>query len=460
MALSQPPIASGKLGPMSKRLLFPLLVVIIALLVVATAVAGGWRLLRGDGTLLRDVQVSETTITPNADGVQDITAIAYTLSRNADVSIYFEGAEGERYYFRQERPRGAGSYEVYFSGVVEGYRLPAETGYEGEILARLLQDGEYRWVVEAADSAGHVETASGQLMVADADPVLPLITGFGLDKETFTPNRDGISDRVNIDFDLAKSVDDLRVFLVMADGTEVPITERPLDVPPREGGRHLYDYAGGVDNAAAPPPDGTYPVVAVAEDEEGQRVQVEDELTITLGGVPYAKIVSPVTGDTLAVNTTAVEICGTLNFTVTVENYGETPVRTTGPWSGTVYDSDWNYNSVGWPTESGAFRLGIGYENALGDYPYRWGLGTPEELTKIGEYYYLMPGQRAVVQGGIRVVDIFGVRNPQPMWAGLIHEDVEISQFNNRVDPHSILVDVADPDNPATCPERTPPAVE
>lgn len=432
----------------------PLLVAGVALLFVFAAVAGGWWLLRGDGSLLRDVQVTESLITPNADGEQDVTIIRYTLARNADVSIYFQAEDGERYYFRTERARGADDYEVLFSGVVEGYRLPAEEGYDGEILARLLQDGEYTWVVEASDRSGEVETASGRLTVTDADPVLPLITGFGLDRETFTPNRDGISDRVNIDFDLVKSVADLDVYLRLDDGTEVPIVERPLDVPPREGGRHLFDYAGGVDDGAAPPPDGTYPVVAMAEDEEGQKVRVEDRLTIELGGVPYAKIVSPVTGDTLSFNSTAVELCDTLFFTLTVENYGDTPIRTTGPWSGVVYDSDWNYNSVGWPTESGVFRVGIGYENALGDYPYRWGLGTPEELTKIGDYFYLMPGQRAVVRGGIRVVDVFGVRNPQPMWAGLIHEDVEISQFNNRVDPHGILVDVPDESNRPECAER------
>lgn len=455
MLFSHPFFASGKLGDMLKKPLFPILITVVALLFVIAAVAAGRRLWRGDGSLLRDVNVSESVITPNADGEQDITSIRYTLSRNADVSIYFESADGERHYFRRERPRGADEYEVFFSGVVEGYRLPAEEAYEGEILARLLQDGEYTWVVEATDGAGEMEQVEGQLTVAEADPVLPLITGFGLDKETFTPNRDGISDRVNIDFDLVKTVEDIDVFLELDDGTEVPIIERPLDVPPREGGRHVYDYAGGVDDGAAPPPDGTYPVIAVAEDLEGQRVRVEDELTIELGGVPYAKIVSPVTGDTLALNTTAVEICNTLFFTVTVENYGETPIRTTGPWSGTVYDSDWNYNTVDWSTESGVFRVGIGYENALSDYPYRWGLGTPDELTKIDDNYYLMPGQRVVVNGGIRVVDVFGVRNPQPVWAGLIHEDVEISQFNNRVDPHGILVDVPDEDHMPVCEERT-----
>ena len=98
--------------------------------------------------------------------------------------------------------------------------------------------------------------------------------------------------------------------------------------------------------------------------------------------------------------------------------------------------------------------MGIGYENELSNYPYRWAIGGNDDLEKIGEHYYLMPGQRAVITGGIRVVGPFGNRNPQPVWAGLIHEDVEISQFNNRVDTHDILIDMPDESNLEECEPR------
>jgi hypothetical protein len=140
-----------------------------------------------------------------------------------------------------------------------------------------------------------------------------------------------------------------------------------------------------------------------------------------------------------------------------VQNYGTTPIRTSGPEPGTVYDSDWNYNTLGWHTESGAWRVAIGYENELSNYPYRWAVGNTVDLEKIGDYYYLMPGERAVVSGSIRIVGPFGERNPQPIWAGLIHEDVEISQFNNRVDPREFLVDLPDPDNMPECETREVP---
>jgi hypothetical protein len=71
-----------------------------------------------------------------------------------------------------------------------------------------------------------------------------------------------------------------------------------------------------------------------------------------------------------------------------------------------------------------------------------------------------MPGQRAVVSGAIRLVGPLGERNPQPIWAGLIHEDVEISQFNNRVDPHELLIDMPDAEHMITCEEREVPAAD
>ncbi len=440
---------------MAREQRFPYVVTLVAVLVVVVALALGWRLIRGDSSILRNPTVADSIITPNADGDQDITLISYEISRNATVSIYFEDAAGERYYFRREQPRGVGEYSVYFSGVVEGYELPGES-FDGQVLARLLQNGDYSWVIEATDERGNQDVAVGNLTIAGADAVLPEIRDFALTRDTFTPNQDGIADRVQMDFFLPKEVETVRVYVLLPDGTQLSVPERPGEVPAGAEGRHVYDWAAGVDQKVAPPPDGTYPVIAYAADAEGQKYQVEDEITIELGGVPFANIISPVSGETLDFNNTAVSLCDTLYFTVTVENYGDAPIRTVGPWNDTVYDSDWNYNTVGWPTESGAMRVGIGFENQLTDYPFRWGLGSPENLTEIDGQYYLMPGERAVVRGGIRVVDTFGVRNPQPVWAGLIHEDVEVAEVNRQVDTHLIQVDIPAGVEIEPCEEREP----
>jgi hypothetical protein len=444
---------------MSEKRTTPLIVGLIALLVVAAAVAIGWRVVNGDNSLLRNVSVGHEIITPNADGSDDATTISYEISRNATVSIYFENEAGDRFYFRQDEPRGRGDYRVLFSGIVDGYRLPDDQ-IQGQILSRLLQNGTYTWVIEAMDEGNVTETATGSLTITDADTALPDMRNFTVYPDTFTPNRDGISDRVRPQFYLTKEAANLRVFLLMPNGQEVPISELERDIPANSPGRHYYDYEGGVDNGATPPPDGTYPLIAIAEDAEGQKIRVENSLTIQYGGVPRADIFSPPAGDTLEFSATAVAICDTLYFTMTVENYGLTPIRTTGPEPGTVYDSDWNYNTLGWHTESGAWRVAIGYENEITNYPYRWAVGNPEDLVEIDGYTYLMPGERVLITGGIRLVNVFGDRNPQPVWAGLIHEDVGIAEFNTRVDPHEITVDVPDEAHMPTCEPREIPMKE
>ena len=76
------------------------------------------------GPVLTEVSVSPTAITPNADGIEDVTRISYHLDGSANLSIYFVDDEGQRYYFRDSRRRSQGDYQVDFGGVVEGTMLP------------------------------------------------------------------------------------------------------------------------------------------------------------------------------------------------------------------------------------------------------------------------------------------------------------------------------------------------
>jgi hypothetical protein len=140
----------------------------------------------------------------------------------------------------------------------------------------------------------------------------------------------------------------------------------------------------------------------------------------------------------------------TLYFTLTVENYGTVPIRTSGPQPGACYDMDQNFNAPrpekpeGYPEESGAWRVGIDFDTSLRNYPFRWAVGSPDDLDVVTldgqKYYYLAAGKRAVVTGCIRLTQI-PPRDPLYFWAGLIHEDVEITALNNRVDPHQIMID-------------------
>jgi hypothetical protein len=196
-----------------------------------------------------------------------------------------------------------------------------------------------------------------------------------------------------------------------------------------------------VDRGADPPPDGTYWVVADAEDAVGNHVTVTSTLTIREGGVPRADIVQA----RVEFWPKIVPLGGTLYFTATVENFGKVPIRTSGPPPGTPYRSDQNFNTLGHYEEPGAWRLGIDFEtNSTGrPYPYRWAIGSDEDLdiriVDGREWRYLLPGHRAVVTGSITIVDP-PPRNPIYFWAGLIHEDVRIDAFNDHVDPQQISI--------------------
>ena len=392
--------------------------------------------------LLSNVSFAPETISPNADGDADATSIHYELGQNATISIYLEPGDGRRHFFREAQPRSAGVYDVLFSGVIDG---------------RLLPDGEYRWVIEATDAGGQSQSAEGRLNLSGGESTAPEITNFSILPQEFTPNRDGISDRATINVYLNKPAT-LYVTLQNArcngsatpplDGPELDCTPFPVAEKastrearrPGEAGLHEFDYDAGVDLGADPPPDGTYVVTARAEDIVGQVTVVTGTLTIIDGGVPRAEIVDA----EVDFSAESVLVGQTLYFTLTVDNYSAVPIRTSGPPPGYVYDLDQNFNVPGFAEESGAWRVGIDFDTSQRNYPFRWAVGNPEELIvkEIGgqKFYYLPPGARATIIGGIHIT-YAPDRNPLNFWAGLIHEDVEITQINNRVDPLNITID-------------------
>lgn len=400
---------------------------IIAIPVMITALLGC-----SNGPLLSNVNVNPPTITPNADGLDDVTRISYRLNGSADLSIYLIDAGGNRHYFRDSRRRSEGDYQVDFSGVVNGSMLP---------------DGSYTWVVEATDDSGETVNQNGTLVIQNADTTKPELEGFSVYPQIFTPNQDGIDDRVDINYYLTKEAQ-VSVYLIAPGGqTRYPIAEVERDIEPGQPGFHTYDYEGGVDLGAEPPPDGEYIVYAEAVDRVGNRTVVTSTLTIAEGGVPRADIVSasvdfynPATGDQV------VPLGGTLAFTLTVENFGTVPIRTTGPGSGEHYRSDDNFNTKGYAESSGAWRVGIDFEgNPSYAYPYRWAVGNLDALEQRvingNTEYFLMPGRRAVVTGSIQIMDVpIGNTDRVTFWAGLIHEHVRIDVFNDHVDPQPIVI--------------------
>ncbi len=391
------------------------------------------------GALIDQVSINPDAISPYAGSASPSTTIRYSVGRAANVSIYLIDAQGTRHDFRIDQPRAAGSYEALFSGAVND---------------RVLPDGKYTVVVEAKNTAGQVAQVEKTLTITGADSTPPQILNFTVFPNSFTPNQDGINDRVAIHYDLTKPA---KVDVYLTDGkNRYEIAEKQTTVCTKNGmscaGPHEYDYDGGIDLGATPPPDGTYDVVVDAVDAVGNRTTVSKKLTISEGGIPRATISnagvdwSPQALPSLvtAPNALLVPLGGTLTFTVTVENVGPVPIRTSGPQPGTVYTTSQNFNTLGDYEQPGVWRVGLDSDgNSIGrPYPYRWQLGSNQELKHVtidgNEYLYLMPGQRVTVSGSVRIIDKPPRINVY-YWVGLIQEDVRIVE--DHVAPKLVTVE-------------------
>jgi len=412
-----------------------------ALMVALTACALG-------ASPLGEVTVAPDVISPNADGADDLARISYRINMPARVSIYLTDSQGRRYDLRRdvERPAIPRPYEYLFNGI----------GEDG----RLLPQGEYIWTVEAIARDGRRAVHTGTLTITGADVAFPRIEEFTVSTNVITPNRDAIDDHVYINVFIAQPAR-LRVYVVGPDNFR-------YDVPRREGllqrlpvdevlpaGRYFYDYDGGIDLGADPPPDGEYVIVAEAEDLIGQRDVVTAPLTIEDSGRPMAEIViQPNTGQGFqwsrvgATPEVTMKLGDTLYFTTTIRNVGNTPIRTAGPFDpDDCYTMETNRYTRGFPEEPGVWRVGVDFETNTGeDHPWRWGVGTLGELEIVErdgvKLYYLPPDRQVVVRGCI-VLSRVPVRNPFRIWGALIQEQVEIAPINSRVTP--ILVTLVEP---------------
>ena len=328
--------------------------------------------------LIRYAGFDRESISPDADGKNDIAIFEYRLSRPAVVDISLTDDDATTFYFREGQAREDGEFSVLFSGVVDGFLLDGETVY-GHVERRVLPQGTYTWELDARTSSGENMNASGRLDIRPGDFPLPVMSTFTVSPSVFSPNQDGVDDRVQINVYLETDVKSLDVYLIDSSGVRIPISARVEERNYGEAGRHRFDYEGGIDLGVDPPPDGTYQVVALAQDAVGQRTRQETSLTIETGGKPFAEISPQAIGVDVAFDVwpyeeryfTSRDQIGELLelpedseslaysqqitipegemlvFRLTVENYGDVPIRTSGPPPGTVYQQDQQAATLG-----------------------------------------------------------------------------------------------------------------
>lgn len=347
--------------------------------------------------LLSGVAISTPTISPDGDGIDDDAIITYTVGRPALVSIILRDAAGREYVFRDREPRSAGSYQARFDGVA-----PVD---DGKATRRVMPDGAYTIIVVAEDPLGERAEATSEVTLVNGDHQPVLITNLvislpgaagqvastGAEVVAISPNGDGVDDEAIISYGITKDAD-VVVFAKDAAGRVILIDERK----PRKAALYTHYWNGTAGGRLVP--DGAYTIHVQAFDKAGNVSEEIRPLIVRGAGKPDLRITR------VEFTPAALPIGGTLNVTIHVRNFGDVPIKTMGPPSGTPYRTDQTFNY--WTDETGTpkyyerpgrWRVAVSWNTAGSPYPIRWGLF--EDLDR-----ELLPGEEAVITGTITVL--------------------------------------------------------
>lgn len=200
-----------------------------------------------DGTALQvlTVDAGDGVFSPNGDGRSDVFSLVGTLSRDATWSVTFTDPAG----VPVAQVNGSGStFAATWDGFVAGGRAP---------------DGIYRYTITASDASGNASASrSGAVRLDDTVPSLAPPTASGLAATTFSPNGDGIADRISTDVVMSEAgfVD---VAIVSVFGQ--PVRSFTVATAP---GRVRVTWDGRTD-AGISVPDGQYTMTLTPRDAAG-----------------------------------------------------------------------------------------------------------------------------------------------------------------------------------------------
>ena len=336
----------------------------------------------------------ELSVSPallQADGNGSVT-IQYKVAREAVVTLALRSADETTFVLRDRVPRGPGTFSFAFRGAVDG---------------RVLPDGQYEVVATARESTAsdHVELQK-PLTITNADTAAPALDGLQVTPELFTPNQDGVDDRLEISFTIAEPVVvDVRLLAgdetrwLMRNTAADPGTVHASWPPPL---RHAPQLNQAVENLPAGPAE----VEVTIQDRAGNRTVQRRGITLGEAGTPQVQVAD------VQISPTAVQAGTTITVTATIINNGTVTLRA-APLGPSTYAWGEDAPSLRFTADTGTVRWGVEFSlNRSGvAFPFRWSLGRD-----------LAPGESVAVTGKISVNEDFP-QEPVQLWIGVIHEN-------------------------------------
>src|SRR5439155_6571529 len=150
-------------------------------------------------------------------------------------------------------------------------------------------------------------------------------------------------------------------------------------------------------------------------------------LRIANGGIERVEIAD------VSIGPAQVKMGGALRLRIKVVNSGETTIRTMGPPPDSAYRTSESFSTIRDPTSSqpfqpssGAWRVGLGWQDAPQELPLRWGLLPDPNGT-------IPPGGSAIVEATVtlapspELVSPDGKPKAVRFWVGAIREGVGLA---------------------------------
>ena len=369
----------------------------------------------GEGPTIAQFDVSGDVARPGGRGLAQPITIGYRLARAASVSALLRGQGGE-WPLRTAAPREPGEdYQLVFDGSVP----------TGDADRTVVGNGKYQLSLVALEPDGRRDERSAALEVAGGDAQPLQLDGPTLSLNTITPDGDGVDDEVRISFKLSKPAE-VEVTAENDQGDRAAVL-----APSRRDagdGSVLWDgSAGGRVFGGKRLPDGQYTVTVVARDDAGNVRQRQAPLRIANGGIERLEIAE------VTIGPAQIHLGDQLKIHVKVVNSGETVLRTMGPGPATLYHTNESFSTIKDPKTnqpyqltSGAWRVGLGWQDAPQELPLRWGLLASPDGT-------IQPGGTTTVDAVVQVEHGFEFDPPngQPrqvrFWVGAIREGVGLA---------------------------------
>ena len=382
------------------------------LLALALAACGG-------GSALSDVAVSAATLDLSAP--QPAVTIQYRVGQPARITVALEDSAGTRHVLRNDVQREPSSdpYQLTFNGSAN---IDADT-------RQVLPDGEYTVVVAATTvDGGQTSEQRAALSIRNA-PTAPFdVYDLAIVPNPFSPDEDAIDDETKFTYRLPVTSTVTLEIIEPERGTRYPVITRaergPGEQSERWSGRPVV---GGL------LPAGIYQYVLTANDSRGNKVTKRGAIELSSAGIGQMSLLEVQIGPPRQPTDppATIELGEIITVTYRVKNTGTIPLRTFGPPSGYLYNTNQTFSSIEGEVYAnlggGLWRVGLDWEGNGGSgsrYPFRWAISPrpPEQWYDPGKFDYLQPGEEATIIGR---VEIKQRENRMTFFVGVAHEGVD-----------------------------------